>query len=371
MNSKLAEAKKVLNEEVFLPALEHESLDAGKKQAIRQTRSLIDHFRGVGDLKLYLARFDDNSDTSNNAQALRKLGLKTFESIKSDFLRRFSDQSDRFYVDDLVIGDECNSTEISILSQTYNNRSGGILEAPLRNGTYGTIAKINIGGVRYKNEWIESDISIKFYLQARKNIFDENYEANKRILDNRDRDIFCFDRIGDSGKYTYRGIFRFAGIFPERRSDKESPKWFEIRRVFDPITPRSKIDLDRKLALDVSKSHLDTSAERQIRLARAPRIPEKRYATSTVFMRNPDVIAEVLYRANGVCEECNKTGPFVKRLDGSHYLEVHHKIPLAQGGEDTVENAVALCPNCHRNEHHGVSPRWPCPPAAIRDTSDS
>ena len=25
------------------------------------------------------------------------------------------------------------------------------------------------------------------------------------------------------------------------------------------------------------------------------------------------------------------------------------------GGEDTLENAMALCPNCHRREHHGDS----------------
>jgi len=34
-------------------------------------------------------------------------------------------------------------------------------------------------------------------------------------------------------------------------------------------------------------------------------------------------------------------------------LEVHHKVPLAEGGDDTVENAIALCPNCHRHAHYG------------------
>jgi 5-methylcytosine-specific restriction protein A len=26
---------------------------------------------------------------------------------------------------------------------------------------------------------------------------------------------------------------------------------------------------------------------------------------------------------------------------------------LSDGGRDTVDNAVALCPNCHRECHHG------------------
>ncbi len=27
--------------------------------------------------------------------------------------------------------------------------------------------------------------------------------------------------------------------------------------------------------------------------------------------------------------------------------------PLSQGGEDTIAHAAALCPNCHREAHHG------------------
>ena len=44
-------------------------------------------------------------------------------------------------------------------------------------------------------------------------------------------------------------------------------------------------------------------------------------------------------------DEC--TAPFA-RADGDAYLATHHVVWLAQGGSDTVENTVALCPNCHR-----------------------
>ncbi|MBP6603727.1 MAG: HNH endonuclease [Verrucomicrobiales bacterium] len=27
--------------------------------------------------------------------------------------------------------------------------------------------------------------------------------------------------------------------------------------------------------------------------------------------------------------------------------------PTQSGGEDTINNAAALCPNCHREVHHG------------------
>lgn len=33
------------------------------------------------------------------------------------------------------------------------------------------------------------------------------------------------------------------------------------------------------------------------------------------------------------------------------YLETHHIVWVSQGGSDTMDNTVALCPNCHRKMH--------------------
>jgi hypothetical protein len=32
-------------------------------------------------------------------------------------------------------------------------------------------------------------------------------------------------------------------------------------------------------------------------------------------------------------------------------LEVHHILPLSEGGSDTIDNILLLCPDCHRREH--------------------
>lgn len=121
-----------------------------------------------------------------------------------------------------------------------------------------------------------------------------------------------------------------------------------------PASPSAIPDNDKEdLESMVRASMRLSSAERSARLAKAPRIPERREVVAYEFKRNPDVIAAVLIRANGKCEKCHKPAPFVKDSDGTPYLEVHHWKPLSQGGEDTVENAGALCPNCHREEHFG------------------
>jgi 5-methylcytosine-specific restriction endonuclease McrA len=97
----------------------------------------------------------------------------------------------------------------------------------------------------------------------------------------------------------------------------------------------------------------DSTESRRARLANAPRKATVRVITTLAFNRNPDVIAEVLLRAGGYCEACGQPAPFTRASDGTPYLEVHHRVRLADGGDDTVENAIALCPNCHRKQHYG------------------
>jgi 5-methylcytosine-specific restriction enzyme A len=74
-------------------------------------------------------------------------------------------------------------------------------------------------------------------------------------------------------------------------------------------------------------------------------------ASSSQFSRDPNVIAWVRVNAAGNCEACGDHAPF-DRSDGEPYLEVHHVRPLFEGGPDTVDNAIAGCPNCHRRLHH-------------------
>lgn len=84
--------------------------------------------------------------------------------------------------------------------------------------------------------------------------------------------------------------------------------------------------------------------------------PPSSQASVTQFARDPAVVVWVLAEAAGVCECCGKPAPFT-REDGSPFLEVHHVLRLADGGEDTINNAVALCPNCHREMHYGAEKR--------------
>ena len=110
------------------------------------------------------------------------------------------------------------------------------------------------------------------------------------------------------------------------------------------------------LGLDVEE---DFEAEVSKQIKRPLREPDgnpnplQREVRSLQYVRDPKVVAYVLRKSKGKCSDCKEGGPFVSRATGLPYLEVHHIQMLKEGGADTVENAVALCPNCHRKRHHG------------------
>ena len=73
----------------------------------------------------------------------------------------------------------------------------------------------------------------------------------------------------------------------------------------------------------------------------------------TVVGRDPEVQRWIFQCADGRCELCGKRAPFEKE-NGRPFLEIHHVRRLADGGGDVPGNAVALCPNCHREAHYGA-----------------
>lgn len=76
----------------------------------------------------------------------------------------------------------------------------------------------------------------------------------------------------------------------------------------------------------------------------------RREVVSEVFDGDEIVSEYAKRRADGNCQLCNLPAPFRDR-NGEPFLEIHHIIPLEEGGEDAVGNVAALCPNCHRKMH--------------------
>lgn len=56
---------------------------------------------------------------------------------------------------------------------------------------------------------------------------------------------------------------------------------------------------------------------------------------------------EIVDYYNGRCEIC--------KFNLTSLLEIHHILPLQQGGDNSLENITCLCPNCHTIMHKFIS----------------
>lgn len=68
------------------------------------------------------------------------------------------------------------------------------------------------------------------------------------------------------------------------------------------------------------------------------------------YHRNSYIARYAKERAQGICQLCNNEAPFNDK-NGNPYLESHHIVWLKNGGADSIDNTVALCPNCHKKMH--------------------
>jgi HNH endonuclease len=160
----------------------------------------------------------------------------------------------------------------------------------------------------------------------------------------------------------YNSLREGAGRTPETRMGKGIVAWVEIgdlltigrignalffakekRNAAEPMAD----ELGRQLARSVDPAKIIAKAK----LRAGP--PPKRMRQISDFVRDPYIVAAALARADDQCEVSNCKSQLFQRDDDRSYLEVHHIVPLGEGGDDTLINAAALCPSCHRELHFG------------------
>lgn len=175
----------------------------------------------------------------------------------------------------------------------------------------------------------------------------------------------------DPMEYTYRGEVKLVEkpyqaiqkdenghdrkvwMFPLKPVDSThvvTPPKFTIPKE-DPeaVKAKKKKVLDENASPEYAEGLSDADLKEAAKLRGRKKVPEK--TVSTVQReRDPYVSEHVKRRAKGICDLCNNPAPF-KDKKGKPYLESHHVKWLSEGGEDTVDNAVALCPNCHKKVH--------------------
>lgn len=352
LNQPIDLARAFVKSAVQIPAI-NSDLSKRIKDKVKHSDQWLNNFTRVGDLLYYLRRFKAEKNDPIYLE-MQAQGLLTFEDIVGEFENRFASwANDYLRISDFIVGHKYSVYDILILARNYDTRAGGmfVLEAN-DDEPAAVIIKATLLNGRYPNKWVEHGEILKYYLKSISGKFGIHFKANNVILTNPDVPIVTFTRDSESDPFVYRGIFKYVKLVDEK---EQGAKAFILRKSerSSASTVMSLVDVQNKLEKNIEVAKKRAKSERLKRLENAPKRPLSYAVTTTAFLRNSDVIAEVLERANGVCESCVKPAPFLRSSNGEPYLEVHHRLPLSQGGEDTVVNAIALCPNCHRERHFG------------------
>jgi len=75
----------------------------------------------------------------------------------------------------------------------------------------------------------------------------------------------------------------------------------------------------------------------------------KKEVRISLIQRNPKLVGKLKELYGNKCQICQFT---FEKETGQNYSECHHIIPLGEEGEDTIDNAIIVCANCHRMLHY-------------------
>lgn len=147
--------------------------------------------------------------------------------------------------------------------------------------------------------------------------------------------------------YTYRGVVElvdkpYKSNQPDDNGNMRSVWMFPVK----PAHGYTETEMQNVASKEVTKLSIKE-------LLRRTEINSGIKTTTTetvVYYRDPYLNELVKRIADGKCQYCGNDAPFVDK-NGQPYLEEHHVKRLADGGSDTIDNVVALCPNCHRKMH--------------------
>lgn len=207
----------------------------------------------------------------------------------------------------------------------------------------------------YRDEW-EAGL---FHYTGEGQSGDMEYtRGNKAIVDHikNGKTLYLFEQ-SKKGLVRFKGQFSLVGLEERQNVDKNSKSRRVIIFQLTPVSFEADVsDVDPfPLSTGVSPAvDLDGLRKRaheaslQTSKAIAQDSRRRYYERSKVIRRY------VLARSQGKCEVCQKPSPF-NRTDGSFYLEPHHTQLISESGLDHPRWVGAVCPNCHREIHHGMN----------------
>lgn len=148
--------------------------------------------------------------------------------------------------------------------------------------------------------------------------------------------------------YTYRGVVKLVDKPYKGRQPDDNGNMRDVWMF--PVIPIS--ETVHSVTHELTEQEISKLSNKELaRYAAVKNLNKEPKTTETVvYYRDPYLKQMVKRIADGKCQCCGNNGPFLDK-QGEPYLEAHHVERLADGGKDTMDNMVAVCPNCHRKIH--------------------
>lgn len=304
-------------------------------------------------------RFDEDKDNLLDYERLRENGLKG--SIRSGIILDNNTSLKKYIVGEekRIINERRRNLNIShVLSNNdlmhvfkCSNSSG--MRRSRRTNTLCIISDHTKS--LYDDRWVDDIFHYTGMGQIGPQSLD--YAQNKVLYNSNTSDIevHLFE-VFEEGKYIYEGKVelidepfqeeqddieensRMVWVFPLRRSENIEPAIFSEEAI-------------EKMAENKEKEASKLDDEKLEKLAKNAKGKSGTRTTKTTTYERDAYVAEFTKRrAKGICQLCEQAAPF-KNKKGKAYLETHHIEWLSKGGEDSIVNTVALCPNCHKKMH--------------------
>lgn len=241
----------------------------------------------------------------------------------------------------LTIGQELTNKELTALFECGN--MGGMR----RSKHTGTLVLINDNtkGI-YRDVWKDGILHYTGMGKRGDQVLQGN--QNKTLYESKTNgvEVHLFE-VMERAIYTYRGIVALVdNPYQAKQPDEDG----NMRNVW--IFPVKPIAEYKDMIEEPSERELARLSSKELarRLEINQTNREPKTTEAKVYYRDPYLKEMVKRIAKGNCQYCGKEAPFKDKF-GEPYLEEHHVKSLADGGKDTIENVVAICPNCHRKMH--------------------
>ena len=252
------------------------------------------------------------------------------------------------------------AVEMNILN-IYQNNTQVIANKKFHNGTLnfkGMLAQFvqycaNIDEVFERMLAYRTDRQFKVYSE-------KEYLEEKKYLEkhsnNSKSDVFrdlTFEKENENYHMSVNvNICRQMDYCCEIVPENEMDNWFfqlKLFPVYEDKNEKEYISRSKKIST-LSEEELLKKYEKE-----KSKKSSKQMGTKSSPYKRSEVVSELAKRrAHGICELSDMNGNYHKApfdVDGTPYLESHHMEWLSHGGEDVLENVVALCPNCHKKIH--------------------